>query len=80
MLAKLHLAYISVDFLIYQMIGTKNGNIDPCLVQVSMTTLETMVQIVNARDRFGYSPRDLPSLVCILAFAMAWLSKYKELY
>lgn len=64
MLANMYLAYLFVYFLIYQMIGSKTGSIDPNLAQISMTILETIVQMVNARDRFGYSPRELPSLVC----------------
>ncbi|KAK3180682.1 hypothetical protein K4F52_008032 [Lecanicillium sp. MT-2017a] len=63
MLANMYLAYLFVYFLIYQMIGSKTGSIDPNLVQISMTILETIVQMVNARDRFGYSPRELPSLL-----------------
>ena len=63
MLGKLYLAYLFVDLLIYQMIGVKNGSVDPCLVQISIQTLETVVQMCNTRDRVGFSPRDLSSLV-----------------
>ena len=63
MLGKLYLAYLFVDLLIYQMIGVKIGSVDPCLVQISIQTLETVVQMCNSRDRVGFSPRDLSGLV-----------------
>jgi hypothetical protein len=57
------MAYLFVDLLIHQMIGAKQSTVDPCLVQISIQALETVVQMVNARDRVGFSPRDLSSLV-----------------